>query len=124
VDDATAATLSWHAEVVQDDDLARPDLEAQSEDDPDATDKASHDILMTLRAMASTDDRIIDYFRSVGQGKRPSKPDSIVDFIVPDPIRSQHLLADEAYGAGHPVAWSYIRALAGSAGTLTARIGV
>ena len=42
---------------------------------------------MTLRAMASNDDRIIDYFRSISQGKRPSKSDSIIDFVVPDPIK-------------------------------------
>jgi predicted helicase len=57
------------------------------EDDPDAADKAFQDVLMTLRAMASNDDRIIDYFRSVSQGKRPSKSDSIIDFVVPDPIK-------------------------------------
>jgi superfamily II DNA or RNA helicase len=56
------------------------------ENDPEATDKAFQDILMTLRAMASNDDRIIDYFRSISQGKRPSKSDSIVDFEIPDPI--------------------------------------
>lgn len=58
------------------------------EDDPEATDKAFQDILMTLRAMASNDDRIIDYFRSISQGKRPSKSDSIIDFIVPSPALS------------------------------------
>ena len=57
------------------------------EDDPDAADKAFQDILMTLRAMASNDDRIIDYFRSISRGKRPSKSDSIVDFEIPDPIK-------------------------------------
>jgi superfamily II DNA or RNA helicase len=57
------------------------------ENDPKATDKAFQDILVTLRAMASNDDRIIDYFRSVSQGKRPSKSESIIDFDVPDPIQ-------------------------------------
>ena len=57
------------------------------EDDHDATDKAFQDILMTLRAMASNDDRIIDYFRSISQGMRPSKSNSIFDFNVPDPIK-------------------------------------
>ncbi|MDA8909055.1 hypothetical protein N9I65_02650, partial [bacterium] len=52
-----------------------------------ATDKAFQDILMTLRAMASNDDRIIDYFRSISQGKRPTKSDSIVDFEVLDSVK-------------------------------------
>ena len=42
---------------------------------------------MTLRAMASNDDRIIDYFRSISQGKRPSKADAIIDFVIPDPVK-------------------------------------
>jgi hypothetical protein len=57
------------------------------ENDPEATDKAFQDILMTLRAMASNDDRIIDYFRSISQGKRPSKSDTIIDFVVPGPVK-------------------------------------
>ena len=57
------------------------------EEDPEAADKAFQDILMTLRAMASNDDRIIDYFRRVSQGKRPSKSNSIIDFVIPDPIK-------------------------------------
>ena len=57
------------------------------ENDPEAADKAFQDILMTLRSMASNDDRIIDYFRSISQGKRPSKFDSIIDFNVPDAVK-------------------------------------
>jgi superfamily II DNA or RNA helicase len=57
------------------------------EDDPGAADKAFQDILMTLRAMASNDDRIIDYFRSISQGMPPSKSGSVIDFVVPDPVK-------------------------------------
>lgn len=57
------------------------------EDDPEAADKAFQDILMTLRAMASNDDRIIDYFRSVNHGERLSRSDSILEFVVPDSIK-------------------------------------
>ena len=57
------------------------------EDDPEAADKAFQDILMVLRAMASNDDRIIDYFRSVSRGNRIDKSDGIVEFIVSDPIK-------------------------------------
>lgn len=57
------------------------------ENDPAAIDKAFQDVLMTLRAMASNDERIIDYFRSISEGERPSRSDSIVEFDVPDPIR-------------------------------------
>ena len=57
------------------------------ENAPDAADKAFQDILMTLRALAANDDRIIDYFRSISQGKRPKKSDAIIEFNVPDPVR-------------------------------------
>ena len=57
------------------------------EGDPNAIDKAFQDILMTLRSLASNDDRIIDYFRSISQGKRPKKLESIIEFNVPDSIR-------------------------------------
>ena len=64
-----------------------PGFELVDEDDPNAVDKAFQDVLMTLRAMASSDDRIIDYFRNISRGERPSKLDSIIDFIVPDPVK-------------------------------------
>ena len=57
------------------------------EGDPEAADKAFQDILMTLRAMASNDDRIIDYFRSIDRGKRPSGREAVVEFNVPDSVR-------------------------------------
>ncbi len=54
-------------------------------EDPDNTDEAYQEILMVLRAMASNDDRIIEYFRTVNQGKKSSKKIDIVDIEIADP---------------------------------------
>ena len=41
------------------------------------------DILMTLRALAANDERIVEYFRSVSEGKRISKRKAPVEFVTP-----------------------------------------
>jgi superfamily II DNA or RNA helicase len=45
--------------------------------------EAYQDILMVLRALASNDERIVEYFRSVSQGKRPSGSKRKFNFVVP-----------------------------------------
>ena len=45
--------------------------------------EAYQDILMVLRSLASNDERIIEYFRSVSQGKRPSGSKRKFNFVVP-----------------------------------------
>jgi superfamily II DNA or RNA helicase len=41
------------------------------------------DILMILRALAANDERIVEYFRSVSEGKRISKRKAPVEFVAP-----------------------------------------
>ena len=53
------------------------------ETDPDATEKAFEDITLTLRAITSQDDRITDYFRSVSEGRWPTRNKSPIKFDVP-----------------------------------------
>ena len=53
----------------------------------DATDKqkeAFAPILMTLRALAADDERIIEYFRSIAEGKQHSKGNIHIDIDIPD----------------------------------------
>jgi hypothetical protein len=45
--------------------------------------EAYQDILMVLRALASNDERIVEYFRSVSQGKRPKGGNKKFIFTVP-----------------------------------------
>ena len=45
--------------------------------------EAYQDILMVLRALASNDERIVEYFRSVSQGKRPRGSNRKFNFVVP-----------------------------------------
>ena len=39
---------------------------------------------MTLRALAADDERIIEYFRSIAEGKQPSKGNIDIDIDIPD----------------------------------------
>jgi superfamily II DNA or RNA helicase len=41
------------------------------------------DILMTLRALAANDERIVEYFRSVSEGKKIPKQKAPVEFVTP-----------------------------------------
>ncbi|MDC0276966.1 DEAD/DEAH box helicase family protein [bacterium] len=41
------------------------------------------DILMTLRALAANDERIVEYFRSVSEGKKIPKRKAPVEFVAP-----------------------------------------
>jgi superfamily II DNA or RNA helicase len=41
------------------------------------------DILMTLRALAANDERIVEYFRSVSEGKKVLKRDTSFEFVTP-----------------------------------------
>ena len=40
-------------------------------------------LLMTLRALASNDDRIVEYFRSISQGRRPGKGEYPIEIDIP-----------------------------------------
>ena len=50
-------------------------------------DETYEDILMVLRAMASNDDRIVEYFRAISLGRRPSKRGTPIDVDVPDALK-------------------------------------
>ncbi len=50
----------------------------------DKQEEAYQPILMTLRALASNDYRIIEYFRSVAEGKKPSGGSGPIEITVPD----------------------------------------
>ena len=47
-------------------------------------DESYEDILMVIRAMASNDDRIVEYFRAISRGKKPSKKGTPIDVDIPD----------------------------------------
>ena len=53
-------------------------------DDTDKQKEAFAPILMTLRALAADDERIIEYFRSIAEGKQHSKGNIYIDIDIPD----------------------------------------
>ena len=53
-------------------------------DDTDKQKEAFAPILMTLRALAADDERIIKYFRSIAEGKQHSKGNIHIDIDIPD----------------------------------------
>ena len=44
-----------------------------NQDDPDSIDEAYQQILMVLRSMSEHDGRIVEYFRMIAEGKKPTK---------------------------------------------------
>jgi superfamily II DNA or RNA helicase len=48
--------------------------------------EAYADLLTVLRALASNDERIIEYFRSIGEGKKPTKNKKDFIFTIPESL--------------------------------------
>ncbi|MFC2085772.1 DEAD/DEAH box helicase family protein [Bacteroidota bacterium] len=62
-------------------------LEEGAEDIDVSADSAFGTVLITLRALAANDERIIEYFRGISHGRRLSRGSGPVDFVVPEHVR-------------------------------------
>ena len=61
-----------------------PVIQDGNQPDADSLKSESYDhLLMTLRALASNDDRIVEYFRAISQGKRPGRGEYPIEIDIP-----------------------------------------
>lgn len=61
-------------------------IDSDAEEIDVTVDSAFGTLLTTLRALAANDERIVEYFRSVSEGRRPSRGEGRFELIVPDGI--------------------------------------